>query len=343
MSDFNPNDIGIANGNYYGMPYSANESDIVLLSVPWDVTTSYCAGTSNGPQAIIDASVQVDLFDQNIPQAWEIKIGTIPIDKNVLKHNRRARKIAEEVIEDLSLGVDPKTLDKQINEVNEASTEVNEYVNGLSGEFIKKNKFVAVVGGEHSVPLGLIKALAEQYNNFGILHIDAHADLRNAYEGFTYSHASIMYNVLKEVPNVSKITQVAVRDFCSDEYAIMRAEGGRVCSFTNNDLCRDKFEGITWRETCDKIISTLPDNVYISFDIDGLSPALCPNTGTPVPGGLSYEEADYLLERINKLGKKIIGFDLCEVAPAQEGEWDANVGARVLFKLCLYATQSLNK
>lgn len=342
MSDFNPNDIGVANGNYFALPYTLEESGIVLVSVPWDVTTSYSAGTSDGPQAIIDASVQVDLFDENIPGAWKTRIGTLPVDKNVVKHNKRVRKIAEHVMEELAAGAEPQTLDKPIGEVNEASAQINEYVKAVSLEFLRKGKIVGVVGGEHSVPLGLIKALGEEYGSFGVLHIDAHADLREAYEGFTYSHASIMYNVLKEVPAVTRLTQVAVRDFCSDEYALMTREDGFVRPFTDSVLSRRKFEGETWNRLCDEIIATLPEQVYISFDIDGLSPEFCPNTGTPVPGGLSFREADYLLQKLVAAGKKIIGFDLCEVAPAREGEWDANVGARILFKLCLYAGNRVN-
>ncbi len=343
MSDFNPNDIGIANGNYYGLPYNLDESDIILISVPWDVTTSYGAGTSLGPQAVIDASLQVDLFDEGVKDAWKTRIGTLPADKNVVKHNRRARKIAENVIEELASGTDPLVLEKQIEEVNDASGQINEYVNAVSEKFLGKGKTVGVVGGDHSVPLGLIKALGNKYEKFGILHIDAHADLREAYEGFKYSHASIMYNVLKEVPAVSRITQVGVRDFCSDEYALMTQTDGKVRAFTDSAICRDKFDGTSWGVICDKIISSLPDKVYISFDIDGLSPELCPNTGTPVPGGLSFREADYLIGKVVAAGKKIIGFDLCEVAPAGEGEWDANVGARILFKLCLYTDNSINR
>lgn len=340
MSDFNPNDVGVANGNYYGLPYSLDESEIVLVSVPWDVTTSYSAGTSGGPQAIVDASLQVDLFDEKFEHAWKTKIATVPIDKNVIKHNKRVRKIAENVIEELASGADAQSVEKNVAAVNEASGQINDYVHAISGEYVKQGKIVGIVGGEHSVPFGYLKALSEIYDDFGILHIDAHADLREAYEGFTYSHASIMYNVLKEIPNVSRITQVAVRDFCSDEYAIMRGNT-RVCSFTDSDLSREKFEGNSWRSICDKIISTLPAHVYVSFDIDGLAPELCPNTGTPVPGGLSFREADYLLEKLISSGRKMVGFDLCEVAPAQEGEWDANVGARVLFKLCLFANNSV--
>ena len=189
------------------------------------------------------------------------------------------------------------------------------------------------------MPFGYIKALGEKFPDFGILHIDAHADLRRAYEGFEYSHASIMYNVLEKVPRVSKICQVGVRDFCSDEYDIMCGDG-RVVSFTDRMLHRELFFGTSWDSVCSRIVETLPENVYVSFDIDGLSAEFAPNTGTPVPGGLSFNEADYLLEKLSSSGKRIIGFDLCEVAPGPDGEWDANVGSRVLFKLCLYSIAS---
>ncbi len=338
-SEFNPNDIGVANGNFFGLPYGIDESDMIIVSVPWDVTTSYSDGTSDGPEAIKDASLQVDLFDENIPNAWDIKIGTLPTDKNLVKHNKRMRKIASDVIDELSSGRVGESLMKEIESVNEASEQINEYVYGISNEYLERGKIVGLVGGEHSVPLGLIKALSEKYEDLGILHIDAHADLRAAYEGFTYSHASIMYNVLNEIPNVKAITQVAVRDFCSDEYEIM-TKNPKVTSFTDSVLSDKKFDGENWKSICDRIIGTLPQKVYVSFDIDGLSPDMCPSTGTPVPGGLSFREADYLLYKLAKSGKEIVGFDLCEVAPSEDNEWDANVGARVLFKLAIYTNLS---
>ena len=340
INDFNPNAVGVANGNYFALPYSIEESDVVLLPVPWDVTTSYCDGTSNGPEAILDASLQVDLFDENIPNVWENKIATLELDEELKSENGRVRKIAEQVIETLACGERAEL--KDVDVVNNASMELNYYVYKRAKSYLEQEKLVGVIGGEHSVPLGLIKALGEQYSNFGILHVDAHADLREAYEGFTYSHASIMYNVLNEVEEVSALTQVAVRDFCSDEYELMTNDK-RVNSFTDFSLSKEKFNGVTWDAQCNKIISTLPDNVYISFDIDGLLPELCPTTGTPVPGGLSFREADYLLLKLVESGKKIIGFDLCEVAPSAEGEWDANVGARILLKLCLYANACSSK
>jgi agmatinase len=109
------------------------------------------------------------------------------------------------------------------------------------------------------------------------------------------------------------------------------------------ELKRNSFEGKTWKRQCEEIIATLPQNIYISFDIDGLSPDLCPNTGTPVPGGFSFREMDYLLNMLATSNRRIIGFDLCEVSPGKESDWDANVGARVLFKLCIYTSLNSKK
>ncbi len=332
---FNPNDIGVANGNYFGLPFSIDESQIVILPIPWDVTTSYNPGTHNGPQAILDASLQVDLFDVNVNEAWNIEIGTEPLSEKVLKDNEKYRAISECVINCLAMGYSETELKKEIEKVNKGSRMLNDWVYDKAKQFLEKGKMVALLGGEHSVPFGYIKALSEKYAEFGILHIDAHADLRNAYEGFTYSHASIMYNVLNNIPQVTKICQVGQRDFCVQECEIIERDE-RLSFFSDMEISNFLFEGGTWKEICDKIIDSLPQNVYISFDIDGLSPDLCPNTGTPVPGGLSFRQADYLLFRLAASGKTIIGFDLCEVSPGSD-EWDANVGARLLFKMALYS------
>ena len=207
-------------------------------------------------------------------------------------------------------------------------------------ELIKQGKITGVIGGDHSVPLGNIKAVSELCEEFGILHIDAHADLRKAYEGFTYSHASIMYNALSEINQISQLTQVGVRDFCEDEAEIINTDS-RIRCFTDKEIRGNLFDGKTWKRQCEEIIATLPQNVYISYDIDGLSPDLCPNTGTPVPGGISFREVDYLLHMLANSNKKIIGFDLCEVSPGGSDEWDANVGARLLYKISQYI--KLNK
>jgi agmatinase len=142
-----------------------------------------------------------------------------------------------------------------------------------------------------------------------------------------------MYNALKN-QNITALTQVGIRDYCQEEIEYIGNSRGRVRTFFDRDIQMAKIEGMSWAKECDRIIATLPDKVYISFDIDGLSPELCPNTGTPVPGGLSFAEAIFLIERVALHKKQIIGFDLNEVSPGSDGDWDANVGARLLFQLC---------
>ena len=164
------------------------------------------------------------------------------------------------------------------------------WVKELTCRLLKDGKKVGLIGGDHSTPLGYISALADIHENFGILQIDAHADLRDAYEGFIHSHASIMYNVVQRFPQVSKLVQVGVRDLCNEEMVFMRSTNGRISTFFDKDIKEAQYEGRTWRDICSDIIKDLPQKVYISFDIDGLDPKLCPHTGTPVPGGLKWSK-----------------------------------------------------
>lgn len=339
--EFNPNGVGQPNGNYFALPYSPEEANVVLLSVPWDVTTSYAPGTADGPQAILNASPQLDLYDPFVKDAWKVGIGTLPIDEDWRDKSAELRELAEDVIERLENGEpeDSPAIVKHLKSINSASESLNDYVYAEAKNWIEKGKIVGVVGGEHSVPFGLIKALSEKHESLGILHIDAHCDLRVAYEGFNYSHASIMYNVLDKIPAVDRLVQVAVRDFSEEEISLAMSHP-KIVPFTDFELCEEKFQGMSWHDQCEQIIEQLPKKVYISFDIDGLTPDCCPNTGTPVPGGLTFQEAIYLLKLIAESGRKIVGFDLVEVAPDDKGEWDANVGARMLYKLCNLAYKS---
>lgn len=338
---FDPNSIGIANGNYFGLPYEPEESDLVLIPVPWDVTTSYKPGTANGPQAMLDASLQIDLFDFHSENAWENKISSLTENETIVLLNEEFRPKAEEVIAHLSEGGDQEDpqITQLLSQINAAGERLNTYVYDTAIRWMGKGKIPAVVGGEHSVPLGLIQALVEKYPGMGILHIDAHADLRKAYEGFTYSHASIMYNAL-QLNEVSRLVQVGIRDVCQDEIDVVRSSQGRVVLFHDYLLSDKKFNGQPWAATCEEIIQFLPQKVYISFDIDGLSPEFCPNTGTPVPGGMNFQEVVYLIKTLVESGRSIVGFDLCEVAPGRDDEWDANVGARILQKLCNFCLLS---
>ena len=336
--EYNPSDVGCNNGNYFGMPFTTEESALVLVSVPWGVTASYGGGQSYAPDAIIGASVQLDFYDPVSPDEWKKGIATAPIDYSLQDMDSLLRNDAKKVIKFLEEGgtiFEREMVPMRRSRVNSGSEEMNQKVFEQTTEWLNKGKLVGLVGGDHSTPLGFIKALGKRHEEFGVLHIDAHADLREAYEGFTYSHASIMYNVLNEVESVKKIVQVGVRDYCDDEVALVAGSEGRVVQFDDWRLAAERFEGTSWAEQCRKIVELLPEKVYVSFDIDGLSADLCPGTGTPVAGGLSFHQAVYLLDSVLRSGRRIIGFDLVEVAPrGEDDEWDANVGARMLYKLC---------
>ncbi len=336
--EYNPSDVGCNNGNYFGMPFTTEESALVLVSVPWGVTASYGGGQSYAPDAIIGASVQLDFYDPVSPDEWKKGIATVPIDYSLQDMDSLLRSDAKKVIKYLEEGgtlFEREMVPTRRARVNSGSAEMNCKVYEQTSAWLDRDKLVGLVGGDHSTPLGFIKALGERHNDMGILHIDAHADLREAYEGFRYSHASIMYNVLHEVESVSKIVQVGIRDYCDDEVELVRNSNGRVVQFDDWMLAAARFESTSWAEQCRRIVEELPEEVYVSFDIDGLSAELCPGTGTPVAGGLSFHQAVYLLDSVVRSGRKIVGFDLVEVAPrGEDDEWDANVGARILYKLC---------
>jgi agmatinase len=345
IAKFDPNSPGSGDGNLYGLPFSEKESEIIVIPVPWEATVSYTAGCAAGPEAIFNASKQLDLYDTDVKDAWKMGIYMLENPKKIVKLNAEYRKKAEKYISWYVSGdkKESKKYLKLLEKINKKSELVNDWVRTEALRIIADGKIPSVVGGEHSVPLGLIQALGTKYKIFSILQIDAHADLRIAYEGFENSHASIMYNALK-VKSVDKLVQVGIRDFCQEELEVMKKEKGRVKTYFDKDLAEAAFGGKNWKKQCEEIISNLSESVYISFDIDGLLPYLCPNTGTPVAGGLEYNQAAYLIKLLAESGKKIIGFDLCEVAPgAENDEWDGNVGARILMRLANYTGLSQNK
>ncbi|MBL0335321.1 MAG: agmatinase family protein [Chitinophagaceae bacterium] len=339
MSDLlrhDPNSVGNPNNNVFGLPTSEENAKLIILTVPWEVTVSYAAGTARAPEAIFKAGFQVDLFDAQMPDAWKQGFFMRPSDRKILMKSDYLRKEAELYIDYISHGEDVAAnqfMTKTLREVNEGSRFLNQWVYDQAKSLLDKGKLVAMVGGDHSTPLGYMKAIAEKEGDFGILQIDAHCDLRESYEGFDYSHASIMYNVLKEIPAMKTLIQLGIRDFSQSEWEYIQQTNGRVIPYTDKDIRDRQFEGESWKQLCDEIVSRLPEKVFISFDVDGLDPKLCPHTGTPVTGGFETEQLFYLFHKILASGKKIVGFDLNETG-VSDSDWDANVSARILFKLC---------
>jgi agmatinase len=345
MSKFDPNAAASAESGVFGLPYSETEAALVFLPVPWEATTSYGGGTSNGPAAILEASRQVDLYDLDVKKPYEAGLFMLEESAEIRAMNEKAKAQAQKVIEAAGIVEGNSALQGALEVVNTMSGKLNDYVYSETKRLLDAGKIVAVVGGDHSVPFGAFKAIGEKHPGYGILHFDAHLDTRIAYEGFTWSHASIMYNALKKLPQISKLVQVGIRDFCEQEIDYVKSQGARVDVFFDRDLQRHKFTGEPWGKLAAAIASRLPQEVWVSFDIDGLDPRFCPNTGTPVPGGLEFSEALYLLQAVVRSGRKIIGFDLNEVAPdaSGENEWDANVGARLLYQLSALTLVSQGK
>lgn len=336
LKNFDQNSVANPFNNVFGLPSTEENADLIILNVPWEVTVSYGAGTARATEAILKASMQVDLYDPDFPDAWKRGYYLQPTDRQVLLKSDFLRKEAELYIDYISKGEDLEKnqfMCKTIKEVNEGGVFLNNWVYEQAQIHLANNKLVGLLGGDHSTPLGLMKALGEKHGEFGILQIDAHCDLRKAYEGFVYSHASIMYNALEELPQLKTLVQVGVRDYGEDEWDYIKNSNFRVVTYFDKEIKERQFDGETFKSIADEIIAKLPQKVHISFDIDGLDPKLCPNTGTPVPGGFELERVFYLFKKILDSGRQIIGFDLVEVGTG-ETDWNANVGARALYKLC---------
>lgn len=344
IAGYDPSAIGLANGNLFGLPFSMAESKVVVIPVPWEVTVSYGSGTAEGPAKILEASTQVDLFDADIRDAWKLGIFMAPVSAIWKKKNAELRKIAKKCIANLERGGSPDDLamKKYYRGINSACAGLNIWLEEETTKYLNEGRIVGVVGGEHSVSLGCIRALSKKYRNFSVLHLDAHADLREAYEGFEFSHASIQNNVLK-IKEVDNVIMAGVRDYSQQEAQRIKNSKGRVVMFPDRQIKREIYKGVTWRKICADIVKKMSRNVYVSFDIDVLNPALCPNTGTPVPGGFDLEQVLYLIGMIAESGRKIIGFDLCEVAAGGISDIDAIVGARALYRMANLAAKSQSK
>ena len=337
---FDPNAPAREGAGIFGLPFEPDEARLVLLPVPWEATTSYGGGTSLGPKAVLEASRQVDLFDLDVTKPYEAGIAILNEDARVVAWNEEGKEAASHVIADpFALGT-AIAADRDV--VNRLSGEVNRFVETETERLFAAGKIPGVLGGDHSVPFGAILAASRRYPELGILHVDAHSDTRAAYEGFEHSHASIMWNATRAIPKL-RLVQVGIRDICEAEIEYVEELGDRAKVFYDRDLVRARHRGEPWERLVDQMVAALPSDVWVSFDIDGLDPRFCPHTGTPVPGGLDFSEAVTLLRTIVSSGRTIVGFDLSEVAPnlaADSDEWDANVGARILYKLCAFTLAS---
>lgn len=333
--EFDPNAASVTDSGLFGLPHGPDEALVHVLGVPFEATTSYRGGTAHGPDAVLAASRQIDLYDLRFGKPYEAGIWMAPIDERIHAWNAAARRLTGPLIEKGGAGRGDAVI---VSQIDDAGDKINGVVRAFFQERLAgpSPRLPVLLGGDHSTPFGAIAACAERHPGLGVLQFDAHADLRPAFEGFRWSHASIMHNVLQEISGVEGITQVGIRDLCEQEFNELR-DHSKVRAVFDKDLDEARFSGST-RALAEATIASLPEHVYISFDIDGLDPALCPNTGTPVPGGMRWDELMVWLEALAQSGKRIVGLDLNEVSPGPLGDangesWDAIVGARLLYRL----------
>ena len=326
--NYDPNGVGVANGNFLGLP-RVEDAAVDFRAIPFAPTVSYGTGTAGGPANVLAASYQLDVCLPGLDRPWELGFDWYEIDAPQIAQQPALRTIAERHIARLENGsaADGGT---DLAAVNEAGEQLAIWIYGEVSGSLAAGRFPVLIGGSHATALGAYWALPE---DCGILQIDAHMDLREAYEGFAYSHASVMYNMLRTTARSTRpsLVQVGIRDYCPAEQQLAR-ESERVTTFYDVDLQRAKLSGEAFAKTCGPIIAALPNRTWISLDIDGLDPSLCPNTGTPVPGGLSFAEALYLCRAVIESGREVIGMDIVEVAGAPH-EYEGAVAARLGYEV----------
>ncbi len=316
MIDFDPNNSAPADSGLFALPYGVDEASVVVVPVPWDATSSQVLASSGAPDAVSAASRYVELFDPIQGAIYRRGIAMDAVLDGVAELNERA----------ITLQESPSF---RGDELTGPCERLNGIVEDRVAAHLAAGKRVGVLGGDHSVAYGAIRAHVGRFPNLGILQIDAHCDLRRSFDDIRYSHASVMFHVVEDC-RPAKLVQVGVRGLCDFEAEYLR-RSSRVHTFFDAHLHASRAAGESWDTICSGIVDSLPAEVYVTLDIDGLAPSACPNTGTPVPGGLDYNDVVFLLRRVRDSGRAIVGFDLVEVGA---NEFDANIAAHLLYQLC---------
>ncbi len=271
-----------------------NESDIVIVSAPYEHTVSYGGGTRFGPKGILEASAYVEFYDDEFDNELCFEKGIATLEP--IEFGSNTDKAALSIIE----------------------TQVR--------ELLEMGKFVVTLGGEHTISTAPIKAHFDKYPRMSILHFDAHSDLRDTYHDTPYSHACFMARVAEFFPT-ERITQVGIRAQCKEESDFIKEK--KVNTFYASAIRRGLW-GEDWHTS---IINSLAEEVYITFDVDYFDPSIMPSTGTPEPDGFLYAETLQLLRKVRRSGKKIIGFDIVELAPVKNSYHPDLTTARLLYKM----------
>jgi len=278
--------------NFLSLPPEFSElenSEFVILPVPYERTITFKTGTKEGPQAIIHASQEVETFDEELKQE-PFKVGIHTLEEMEITA-RGPEKMVEKVYK-------------------------------IGKELVDMNKRVVLLGGEHTVSIGLVKAESEKYENLSVLQLDAHADLRDSYQESKYSHACTMRRIGEMAPFVG----VGIRNLSLEEHQFIQKK--KIDLLFAKDLAKDDM----W---VDQVISKLPENVYLTMDLDFLDPSIMPSVGTPEPGGLLWNQTLDLLKKVADT-KNIVGFDCVELCPIPGLVAPDFLAAKLIYKIIGY-------
>lgn len=281
--------------NFCALPKELSDykkSRVAILPVPFDATTTYQPGTRNGPLAIIDASRSLEAYDEEL--------------------GRDISSIGICTLEELEV----------VDDSEKTAARVYESVQSILAD----GKKALVIGGEHSISSGSVKAHLEIYPDLTVLHIDAHADMRDDFSGNRHNHACVARRISEMCPLVS----VGVRSISEEEIQHIRDNAGRIKAFFAKDICQRGND--EWME---QAISHLGRNVYVTIDLDALDPSIMPSVGTPQPGGLEWYQ---LLEFLRRLAgsRNVVGFDLTELMPIPGNHAPDLLAAKLAYKLIGY-------
>lgn len=323
-------------GCYFRDTTPPDRAQVVIVSAPWGVTSAGGEGSAYAPDAVIESSAHIGQFDAVSGISLEGKVATAAVDYDIQESSQRLGVDADKVISHIEDGglIAGEYFTRKVARVNEGFVQMHESIYAQTKHWIETGKTVGVVGGDHTVGFGAVRAVAEHEGEIGVLYIDAYSDMHLAGESvFDYSHLSVARNIVEEIPAVGRMVQVGVRDISGEEYERVKTDK-RMSLFLMDDLAAARFGGRSWSDICNEVVAQLPQKVYISIDASVLSLDCCPHSKRPVAGGLSFNETVFLVDSVVASGRKIIGFDLTGIVPKFENNIDAVTGARLLAKLC---------
>ena len=330
-------DATVDGGYYFSDNTPADNADVVIISTPWSVTADFGRGATYTPDAIIEASVKGGAYDISSGLSIAGRVATAEIDYDIQELSEQLGREAERVSHHTSGGAiyPADHISRKVEHINAGFAAMQQSTYNQAKRYAEQGKCVAVIGGDHSVAYGAVKAVAECHNGVGVLFIDAHADFRQEPQ-YDFSHRSVARNIVEDIALVEKLVAVGVRDISHEEALAVEASPKSEI-FLAESLAAERFEGRSWGDLCREIVCRLPEKVYVSLDIDALKIEFCHNTNAPVPGGMTFDEVIYLINSVVASGRKIVGFDISEIVPNLEYTMDATVGARLLGKMIVAA------